>query len=277
MRTPRLVGVFALAVPGLFAQEPSPARGVNFYSIEKEQALGAQISKEYRGGVTVIEDAAVKAYLEDLGQRLAAKAGGPAYRYTFELVSDEGIVLNEPLAFPGGPVFVPTSLIRAARSEDELAGMMAHAIEHIAARHGTKMATREEMMNQATIPLIYMGGWAGYAIRQGAAIAVPLGFVKLQRQFELQADARAVQTMAAAGYDPQALVKYMERLLPADVSPAAQFRPLPDREVRLDALRKAREALPAQAYPAHDGFAAIQEAVARLDVKPARVPPRLAR
>jgi len=109
-------------VSGLIAQETNPARGVNFYSIEKEQALGAQLAREYRRDVTVIEDAAVKAYLDDLGQRLAAKAGGPAFRYTFELVSDDGIVLNEPVAFPGGTVFVSTGLIRAARSEDELAG-----------------------------------------------------------------------------------------------------------------------------------------------------------
>ncbi|HEY1495328.1 MAG TPA: M48 family metalloprotease, partial [Candidatus Solibacter sp.] len=215
-------------------------------------------------------------YLDDLGQRLAAKARGPAFPYTFELVSDDGIVLNEPVAFPGGTVFVPTSLIRAARSEDELAGMIAHAIAHIAARHGTKLATRGEIMDQATIPLIYMSGWTGYAMRQGAAIAVPLGFVKLQRQFERQADALAVQTMAAAGYDPQALVNYMERVLPADVAPPSPMSALPGHDARLEALRKAVESVPAQVYPAHDGFAAIQEAVARLDVKPAKVPPRLA-
>ncbi len=277
MRMLRLAGVVLLTVPGLFAQEPSPARGVNFYSIEKEQALGAQISKEYRRGVTVIEDAAVKAYLDDLGQRLAAKAQGPPFTYTFELVSDDGIVLNEPVAFPGGPVFVPTSLIRAARSEDELAGMLAHAIAHIAARHGTKLETRGEMLNQATIPLIYMGGWTGYAMRQGAAIAVPLGFLKFLRQSELQADALAVRTMAAAGYDPQALVNYMERVLPADVAPPSPMSALPGHDARLAALRKAVEGIPASTYPAHDGFAAIQEAVARLDVKPAKAPPRLAR
>src|SRR5438445_11378740 len=94
MRIFRAAVVIAIAALGLFAHEPSPARGVNFYSIEKEQALGAQIAKEYRRGVTVIEDAAVRAYLDDLGQRLAAKAGGPAFGYTFELVSDDGIVLN---------------------------------------------------------------------------------------------------------------------------------------------------------------------------------------
>jgi beta-barrel assembly-enhancing protease len=277
MRTLRLVGVFALAVHEVFAQKPSPPRGVNFYSIEKEQALGAQIAKEYRSGVTVIEDAALKAYLDDLGQRLAAKAGGPAFGYTFELVSDDRIVLNEPVAFPGGPVFVPTSLIRAARSEDELAGMLAHAIAHIAARHGTKMATRGEILDQATIPLIYMGGWTGYAMRQGAAIAIPLGFLKFVRQFELQADGLAVQTMAAAGYDPQALVNYMERVLPGDAAPPSPMSALPRHDARLEALRKAVEAIPASTYPAHEGFAAIQEAVSRLDVKPAKVPPRLAR
>jgi hypothetical protein len=83
--------------------------------------------------------------------------------------------------------------------------------------------------------------------------------------------------MAAAGYDPQALVNYVDRLLPADVAPPSPLSALPGRNARLEALRKAMEGLPATAYPAHDGFAAIQEAVARLDVKPAKAPPRLAR
>uniref|UniRef100_Q01WK6 Peptidase M48, Ste24p n=1 Tax=Solibacter usitatus (strain Ellin6076) TaxID=234267 RepID=Q01WK6_SOLUE len=268
--------ILVLPVAGLFAQDTSPARGVNFYSIEKEQALGVQLAKEYRRNVTVIEDATVKTYLDDLGQRLAAKAQGPAFTYCFELVSDGGIVLNEPVAFPGGLVFVPTSLIRAAKSEDELAGMLAHAIEHIAARHGTKQATREEIVNQATIPLIYMGGWSGNAIRQGTELALPLGFLKFHRQAELQADTLAVPTMAAAGHDPRALVNYMERALPADAAPPSAMSALPGREVRLNALRKAVESVPANTYPPHDGFAAIQQAVARLDVKPAKVPPRLA-
>jgi predicted Zn-dependent protease len=261
--------VLAFLAPLLGAQTAPPDRGVNFYSIEKEQALGAQLASEYLRTARVIDDAAVKQYLDGLGQRLAGKAQGPAFRYTFELVDGDRPFLHEPVAFPGGAVFVPAGLILAAVSEDELAGMLAHAIEHIAARHGTKQATKGELVNQASVPLILMGEWQG--------TAVPQGFAKFQRQSELQADALAAHSMAAAGYDPGALVNYIERVQPADALPLKVTSPYPDREGRLAALRTAIEGLPASTYPAHDGFAAIQAAVARHDVKPAQAPPRLAR
>ena len=128
----------------LRAQGNAPDRGANFYSLEKERALGAQLAAEYRRSVTVIENAAVNAYLTDLGRRIAARSQGPDFTYTFELV-DDNTLLNEAPAFPGGAIFVPAQLILAARSEDELAGMMAHSIAHIAARHGTKQATKGEI------------------------------------------------------------------------------------------------------------------------------------
>ena len=273
----RRVWILVLLIAPLAGQDTPPDRGPNFYSVEKERALGEKLVEEYRRTARVIDDAEVKAYLNDVGQRIAAKAQGPPFTYTFELIDDDQILLHEPVAFPGGAVFVPASLILAAKSEDELAGMMAHAIAHIAARHGTKQATRGELVNQATIPLIFMGGWAGYAVRQNQAIGIPLGFLKFMRQNELAADTLAVQSMAAAGYNPAALADYVERVQPLKPPPFEPTVPYPDRETRLAGLRTAIGALPAASYPAHDGFAAIQEAVKRLDVKPAKAPPRLAR
>ncbi|MCU1233882.1 MAG: peptidase Ste24p [Candidatus Solibacter sp.] len=263
-----------LAAPALLAQ---PDRGVNFYSIGKEQALGAQLAAEYRKGVTVIDNAMVNAYLNDLGQRLAAKTAGQTFTYTFELVDANPRFLNEPAAFPGGPIFIPAQLILAAKSEDELAGMLAHSIAHIAARHGTKQATKDQIVNQATVPLIYMGGSQGYALQQGQTLAVPFGFVKFQRQLELQADSLAVQTMAAAGYDPSSLADYIERAQPPDNLPPPSISPLPGRTARLESIRTAIDALPPATYPPHDAFAGIQEEAARLNVRPAKAPPRLAR
>jgi predicted Zn-dependent protease len=261
--------VLGLLATGIAAQSTGPGRGVNFYSLEKEQALGAQLAAEYRRNVRGIDSAGVSAYVNEMGQRIAGKAGGAAYAYTFELVDDDRMFLQEPVAFPGGPVFVPVGLILAAQNEGELAGMMAHAIAHIAARHGTKAATKTELVNQASIPLIFMGGWTGYAIRQGQALAIPLGFVKFARQGELEADALAVAAMAAAGYDPAGLASYVERVQPVDALPPKLTSPIPDRDARLAAMRAAIQALPAASYAAHDGFAAIQEA--------AKAAPRLAR
>src|SRR5664280_2133357 len=193
-----------LACVTLSAQTPigvtTPGRGVNFYSIEKEQALGAQLAAEYRRQARVIDAPSVNAYLDELGQRLAARAPDTQFTYTFELADDDQTWIHEAAVFPGGPVFVPASLILAAADEDELAGMLAHAIAHIATRQETRQMTRGQMMNQASMPLIMMGGWNGYAIRQGSALAVPLGFLSFQRKNELESDQLAVGILAAAGY-----------------------------------------------------------------------------
>jgi predicted Zn-dependent protease len=259
------------------AQENAPDRGVNFYSLEKERALGAQLAAEYRRSVTAIESAAVNAYLTDLGRRIAARAQGPDFTYTFELV-DDNTLLNEAPAFPGGAIFVPAQLILAAKSEDELAGMMAHSIAHVAARHGTKQATKGATSTIGSAPLIMMAGWTGYAIRQGSALAVPLGFLQFQRASELQADSLAVQAMAAAGYNPASLADYVERTQPVDGLPAPVFRPLPDRDSRIAAIRAAIQNLPVTTFPPHDSLAAIQDEVMRLKTPiPAKTPPRLAR
>ena len=187
----------------------APGRGVNFYSIEKEQALGAQLAAEYRRQIRAFDAPSVNAYLDELGQRLAAQAPATGFTFTFELVDDDQTWIHEAAAFPGGPVFVPASLILAVSSEDELAAMLAHAIAHIATRQETRQMTRVQIVNQSAIPLINMGGWNGYAIRQGASLAVPIGFLAFQRKHELESDQLAVRFLSSAGYDPQALARLL--------------------------------------------------------------------
>jgi predicted Zn-dependent protease len=99
-----------------------------------------------------------------------------------------------------------------ADNEAELAGVMAHEIGHVAARHGTRQATRGEIANLATIPLIFMGGWTGYGIQQAASILVPVGFLKFSRGFESEADMLGLEYMYKAGYDPTAFVDFFEKI-----------------------------------------------------------------
>jgi predicted Zn-dependent protease len=99
-----------------------------------------------------------------------------------------------------------------AESESELAGVMAHEIAHVAARHGTRQQTKGQIVNYATLPLIFMGGWAGYAIRQGASVAIPLGFLHFSQAMESEADYLGLQYLYKSGYDPTSFVDFFEKI-----------------------------------------------------------------
>ena len=115
-------------------------------------------------------------------------------------------------ALPGWFFFVNFGLILKAENEADLAGVMAHEIAHVAARHGKRQATRGEIANIASIPLIFMGGWAGYGIQQAASVLIPVGFLKFSRGFESEADMLGLEYMYKAGYDPTAFVDFFEKI-----------------------------------------------------------------
>jgi predicted Zn-dependent protease len=115
-------------------------------------------------------------------------------------------------ALPGGFFYVNSGLILAADEEAELAGVMAHEIAHVAARHATRQITRAQWANIGTIPLIFVGGGIGYAVRSAASLALPLSFLSFQRGFEAEADYLGLQYMYKTGYDPQAFVSFFEKL-----------------------------------------------------------------
>jgi predicted Zn-dependent protease len=261
------------------AQQRDPGAGINFYSIEKEIALGRQLAAEFSRGHNMLQSPAALAYVEGIGQRLAAQMGGPPFTYTFAVFADN-TPYSEVVALPGGFVFVPSSVILAAKDESELAGILAHSIAHIAARHGTKSATKAELVNVASQPLIFMGGWTGYAMRQGADLAIPLGFLQSWRAFELDADRQAARNLPEAGYDPAALARFIDREEARfDETRNPSFSPLPPRSRRVEAIQAIIAGLPPQTYPAHDGLDRIQEEVRRLtaSVEPPKKVPTLGR
>jgi predicted Zn-dependent protease len=143
-----------------------------------------------------------------IGQNLVRNSDAKV-PFTIKVLDSEEV---NAFALPGGYFFVNSGLILRADSESELAGVMAHEIAHVAARHGTRQATRGELINIATIPLLFMGGWAGYAIRQGAGLAIPMGFLAFTRGMEREADYLGLQYMYKAGYDPTSFVDFFEKI-----------------------------------------------------------------
>jgi len=182
--------------------------GLNFYSIEREIALGHDLARQVEQSSKLVTDPAITEYVNRIGQNLVRNSDS---RVPFTIkVIDNGEV--NAFALPGGFFYVDSGLILAADSESELAAVMAHEIAHVAARHATKNMTKQQIWNMASIPLMFIGGPAAYAIAEVASIAVPLGFLKFSRDAEREADMLGLQYAYAAGYDPQAFVQFFERL-----------------------------------------------------------------
>jgi predicted Zn-dependent protease len=181
---------------------------VNWYSLEKEIALGKQLAQEVERQSRVINDPVVSEYVSRVGQNLVRNSDAKV-PFTIKVIDGEEV---NAFALPGGFFFVYSGLVLKADTESELAGVMAHEIAHVAARHGTCQATRGEIANLATIPLIFMGGWAGYAIRQGAGLLIPMGFLQFSRSQEAEADYLGLQYLYKTGYDPEAFVDFFEKI-----------------------------------------------------------------
>ena len=183
-------------------------KGVNFYSLEKEMAMGRQLALEVQKQSRMVDDPILGEYINRLGQNLARNSD-TRMPVTFQVIDSDSV---NAFTLPGGYVFVNSGLIRLAQTEAELAGAIAHEIGHVAARHSTRQQTREQIANLATIPLVMVGGWTGYAIRQGVGIGIPMTFLSFSRQFEGEADLLGLEYMYKAGYDPTASIDIFERI-----------------------------------------------------------------
>ncbi|MGH9787228.1 MAG: M48 family metallopeptidase [Candidatus Acidiferrales bacterium] len=180
----------------------------NLYSPEREFQLGQQMAAEVEAGSHLLRDARVQGYVEDLVQNLVRNSDSQVPFSVKVIDSDE---LNA-FALPGGFLYVNTGLIMEAETEAELAGVLAHEIAHVTARHATKQASKRQLFELFSLPLIFVGGPVGYGIQQGLSLAVPLTFLKFSRNAEREADFLGLQYSYQAGYDPVAMVDFLERL-----------------------------------------------------------------
>jgi len=184
-------------------------KGLNCYSIDKEIAMGKQMAAEVQRQAKMLDDPIIGEYVNRVGQNLVRNSDAKV-PFTFQVIDDD--TLNA-FALPGGFIFVHTGLIHTAETEAEMASAMAHEIAHVAARHMTRQACRAQIANIATIPLIFLGGLPGYAIRQGAGAAIPMTFLSFSRGFEAEADYLGLQYLYAAGYDPNAAIDMFEKMM----------------------------------------------------------------
>jgi predicted Zn-dependent protease len=222
----RRVSLLAVLLPLAFAQDPKQdpkkdpdqigtrdvSKGINFYSIEKELALGKQMAEQVERQAKLLDDKVITEYVNRLGQNLARNSDT---KLPLKIKVIDSKELNA-VTLPGGYIYVDSGLIRLAQTEAELAAALAHEIAHVAARHGTRQATQSEVAQLATIPLIFLGGLPGICARSAAVVGGPLGPLAAQRGFETEADALGLQYLYKSGYDPLGMVDIFEKLFSYD-------------------------------------------------------------
>lgn len=227
------------------------ARGMgNWYSTETEIREGKAYSMEIEKSVRFVNDPVVTEFINRIGQNLV-KNSDAKVPFTIKVIDDDSI---NAMALPGGFFYVNSGAILAADEEAELAGVMAHEIAHVAAHHAMREQTRLNYAQLGTIPLIMIGGYAGYGIYEAAQLGIPMTFLKFSRDFEAQADYLGLQYMYRAGYDPESFVTFFEKVQSLEKHKpgaiAKAFDTHPQTPSRIEATQKEI----AQILPARDQY-----------------------
>jgi predicted Zn-dependent protease len=180
----------------------------NWYSIETDMKMGKQYAQMVDSSSKLINDPVITEYINRVGQNIVRNSDAQV-PFTFKVIDADAV---NAFSLPGGFVYINTGTILAADEEAELAGVLAHEIAHVCARHATRQMTRAQYAGIATIPLIFVGGGLGYAVYQASGLGLPVAFMSFQRGFEAEADYLGLQYDYKTGYDPQAFISFFEKV-----------------------------------------------------------------
>jgi hypothetical protein len=215
--SPLAIVMLVLSLAGLAGAQTRITPPKNSYSPEQDVKLGLEAAAQARKELPLLNDRVLDDYVETVGGRLVSaippELANSRFRYTFEVVNQKEI---NAFALPGGPMFLNRGMIDAAKSEAEMAGVMAHEISHVALRHGTAQATKGQKFQIGSvlgqIAGAVIGGTAGSIIAQGSQFGLGAYFLKYGREYESQADLLGAQILARAGYDPRQMANMFKTI-----------------------------------------------------------------
>jgi predicted Zn-dependent protease len=203
---------FAITTAFVLGLSSTAIGALRLISVNDEIALGRKAQQDVRRQVPELRDSVVSNYIENMGRRLAARADGPRYPYSFDVANNRDI---NAFALPGGPIWIHRGAIDAAQNEAQVAGVLAHEIAHIANRHAADQITKGTFASAGLglLGALLGGGGNGSKIAQlGANIAAQSVMMKFSRDAEREADMKALQYMKRAGYDPRGMVEFLQVL-----------------------------------------------------------------
>jgi predicted Zn-dependent protease len=194
--------------PQLIGKRDINKGSLNFYSLDRELSIGRRLASEIDRKAKFITDPSITEYVNRIGQNVVLRSDAKI-PFTIKVIDSPDI---NAFALPGGFLYINSGLIMAADNEAELAGVMAHEIAHVTARHGVEQASKGTLFQYLSIPLLFVGGVPGLILQNAANIFVPLTFLKFSRGAEEEADRLGLQYLWAAGYDPAEMLAFFEKL-----------------------------------------------------------------
>jgi len=218
----------------------------NFVSLEKEIQMGAEYSQSFEQTARLVEDPVVTDYINRLGQELV-KHSDAKVPFVIKVVDSDDV---NAFALPGGYFYINKGLILEAESESELAGVMAHEIAHVTARHATERMTKGQLMQFASLPAMFVGGgyWAQYGINAALGMGMSLAVLGITRNSEIEADQLGTQYLWNTDYDPNGFITFFEKLQAKEENKPGKFasfwRTHPSHEERISKVQEEISYLP---------------------------------
>jgi predicted Zn-dependent protease len=192
----------------------------NLVSLGREMEIGAQIAMQVEQTARMIEDSVVRKYVERVAQEIV-KHSDAKVPFHIRIVDTHDV---NAIAFPGGYLFLNMGLLLVAENEAEFAGVIAHEISHVCARHASRSISKAHYLEIATIPASFLGGtWVQMGIQAILGFGIDLEMLGISRQSEAEADQLGIQYMWNTGYDPNAFISFLEKLQALEAEKPGRF------------------------------------------------------